>query len=341
MEYKNVFLEGTGFHLPSEVLTSAEIEDRLASCGERLGLVTGRLEKLTGIRERRIWPSGTRPSAVSIKAAIKALEAANVSKDDINLVIHAGVCRDALEPATACVVHEGLGLDPSCIAFDVSNACVGFLNALLIAANMIELGQINYALVVSGENSGPIYPDTIQALLADQSADALKNRLASLTLGSGAVAFVLASRKKAKTTHQLLGGAIQTDSRYYHVCEGQGNIFHQSMVTNTEEMLRQGLNLSKITWEIFKASLGWSNQTPDFVFSHQVSRSHNTKALETLGLSDKKSYFDFENLGNTGSVAVPLGLAMRVEQSLFKQGDKIALLGIGSGLSCVMLGVDW
>ncbi len=341
MEYKNVFIEGTGYHLPTQILSSLEIEERLAPVADRLGLTPGRLEKLTGIRERRVWPPGTRPSDLATQAARMALERAKVNKNDIELIIHTGVCRDATEPATACVVHEHLQLEPSCNAFDISSACVGFLNGLVSAANMIELGQIDRALVVSGENSGPIYEDTIQTLLAEPTHDSIKKMLASLTLGSGAVAYVLTSRRTMQKGHQLLGGTAQTDSRYYTVCEGHGNIHHQSMITDTEAMLRQGLVLSQVTWELFKNKFKWTNETPDFVFSHQVSRSHNTKAMAVLGLQDKRTFFDFETMGNTGSVAVPLGLALRDEQNLFRKDDKIALLGIGSGLSCVMLGVDW
>src|SRR3569623_1636792 len=142
MRYQNVCLEAFGYTLPDEVVTSAQIETWLAPLYKRLRLPEGRLELMTGIRERRFWPAGMLPSVPSVASAEKAIAAAGIDKSEIGALIHASVCRDHLEPATACKVHHRLGLGAGCQIYDVSNACLGVLNGMVQVANMIELGQI-------------------------------------------------------------------------------------------------------------------------------------------------------------------------------------------------------
>lgn len=341
MRYQQVCIESTGYCLPEQVLTSQEIELQLAPLWEKLHYQHGYLESLTGIKERRIWPIGTPPSKVASKAAQAAMDQGRIVAGEVDLIIHTGVCRDASEPSTANIVHHLLGLSPHCIPFDVSNACLGFLNGLTIAANMIELGQIKTALVVSGENSAPIYQDTVEILLKNPSETALRKHLANLTLGSGAVAFVLQHKDVSQRQHSFLGGIAQTDNKSHHLCKGHGDLYHQSMETDTLQLMKKGLIISQVTWELFKNHLGWRDETPDHIFNHQVSRSHQAKVFSMLGLDAKEAYSDMENLGNTGTVATPLSLVLRQNEGKIKSGDKIAMLGIGSGLNCMMLGVQW
>ena len=172
MRYQNVFIEAFGYHLPENVVTSLDLEKRIAPLYEKLGYEPGRLEALSGIKERRMWPVGTRPSDVAAVAGQNVLDKIEFDKRKIGAVIHTGVCRDMMEPATAVFVHEKLGLDPHCAVFDISNACLGFVNGIFMAANMIELGQIESALIISGENSAPVYEDTIKKLTAGCSLTA-------------------------------------------------------------------------------------------------------------------------------------------------------------------------
>src|SRR3954452_15654679 len=142
MRYERVCLEAFGYSLPDEVVTSEELERRLAPAYERLRLPPGRLELMTGIRERRFFPRGTRPGQVSIESGRRAIAAAGIESRLIGALVHGSVCRDYLEPATACSVHHALGLPESCLIYDASNACLGILTGMLQVANMIELGQL-------------------------------------------------------------------------------------------------------------------------------------------------------------------------------------------------------
>ena len=155
--------------LPDEVWSSELLEEKLAPVYSRLKLPQGRLELMTGIRERRFWSRPTLPSAASAMAGKKAMEKAGTRPEDIDLLIHSAVCRDRLEPSTAAYVHGLLGLTQRTMIFDVSNACLGFLNAMAVAANMIESGQIRRALICSGENGRPLVENTIAKLNSDET----------------------------------------------------------------------------------------------------------------------------------------------------------------------------
>ncbi len=142
MKYQHVCIESIGYTLPEEILSSAEIERRLAPLYSRLKLPEGRLELMTGIHERRLWPAGTLPSEMSVRSAGRVIEAAAMERRKIGALVHGSVCRDHLEPATACAVHHGLELPRKCLIYDVSNACLGLMDGIVQVANMIELGQI-------------------------------------------------------------------------------------------------------------------------------------------------------------------------------------------------------
>ena len=177
MRFKNVYIEAVSYHLPENVVTSSEIEKQLSPLYDRLKLPYGRLEMMSGIRERRFWKKGTFPSRVGTLAGEKALAKAGLDRKEIGCLISASVCRDFLEPATASVVHQNLGLPPDVMLFDISNACLGVLNGMVHIANMIELGQISAGLVVAGENGGPLVDSTIDEILSEIGRASCRERV--------------------------------------------------------------------------------------------------------------------------------------------------------------------
>ncbi|MEM0927037.1 MAG: 3-oxoacyl-ACP synthase III, partial [Planctomycetota bacterium] len=183
MKFKNVRLAAIGALIPEECWSSDEIEQRLAPLYERLKLPEGRLALMSGIDQRRVWAPGTAPSGPSIQSGKLALEAAGIEASDVGVLIHASVCRDFLEPATASRVHDGIGLDSDCWVYDVSNACLGVMNGAVQIAGLIEAGVIRAGLVVGTENSRMLLESTIQALNADSSLTRknIKGAFASLT----------------------------------------------------------------------------------------------------------------------------------------------------------------
>lgn len=344
MKFVDTCIESLAVALPDQVLTSVEIEARLRPLYERLRLPEGRLELMTGIRERRVWPIGTRPSDASAAAGRAALAKSNLHAEQVELFIHAAVCRDMLEPATASFAHRKIGLPATAQILDVSNACLGFLNSLTLAAGMIESGQIRCALIVAGENGGPLVEQTIRTLL-EQPLDrnGIKPFFANLTIGSGAVAAVVCHRELVDgSAHRLIGGVARAATTHSELCQGDSHGAESlAMQTDSEALLNAGLILAHETWQIFCAETGWGGASIDRFICHQVGSTHRRKLYEKLGLDLSKDFSTFESLGNTGSVALPATLALAAETGAVKLGDKIALLGIGSGLNSLMLALEW
>lgn len=343
MKFNNVVIESYGYNLSDKAVKSSDIETRLGAIYEKLKLPEGRLELMTGISERRMWEPGTKPSDLSTLAARACLAKSKILPSEVDLLIHASVCRDFLEPATASVVHANLGLSRSAMIFDLSNACLGVINAIVVAGNMIESGQIKTALIVSGENGGPLLENTVDELLNNPKIDRknIKKYIANLTIGSAATAIMITHKDLSPHSPQVLGGAVETDSSANHLCRGDGNTHSLVMETDSEELLKYGVALGQSTWQKARAELGWDNKSVDFVLTHQVGTAHEKLSLESLELNTIKTFKTYPFLGNTGSSALPITLMMADEKKLINKGDNVALLGIGSGLSSIMLGVKW
>ncbi|MDA7916773.1 3-oxoacyl-ACP synthase III [Opitutaceae bacterium] len=343
MKFSHTVIESLAVALPDEVLTSVQIEQRLAPLYERLNLPEGRLELMTGIKERRVWPAGTRPSDASAAAGRKVLAQSKLSAEQVQLFMHTAVSRDMLEPATASFAHHKIGLPGTVQIFDVSNACLGFLNALTIAAGMIESGQIKCALVCSGENGGPLVDHTLNTLLKGElTRQEIKPYFANLTIGSGAVAAVVCHDSLAPDGHRLLGGIAKAATQHSELCQGDTHGADSlAMQTDSEALLVAGIALAEETWREFTTEVDRTKEDFDRFICHQVGSTHRRKLYEALDLDLAKDFSTFETLGNTGSVALPATLGVAADAGEISSGDQIALLGIGSGLNCLMLGVEW
>jgi 3-oxoacyl-[acyl-carrier-protein] synthase-3 len=348
MRYQNVCLESFGYTLPDEIVTSDEIEARLAPLYERLRLPAGRLELMTGIRERRFWSPETLPGDKSIVSGEKALAAAAIDRAHIGALVHASVCRDHLEPATACRVHHRLQLPKNCQVFDVSNACLGILNGMLLVANMIELGQIRAGLVVGTEGSRQIVETTIDWLNRDTSLtrDDVKLAVASLTLGSASCAVLLVDRELSRAHNRIVAAAARAHTDFHELChsgrdEAAADGMRPLMQTDSERLLHEGIATGAATFVDFLVETGWGKDQIDKTFCHQVGSAHRKLMFASLGLDPAIDFPTVEFLGNTGSVALPVAFAMAVEQGRLAAGENVALLGIGSGINSLMVGVEW
>ncbi|MFC2048703.1 3-oxoacyl-ACP synthase III [Elusimicrobiota bacterium] len=348
MKFKNVCIESIAHFLPEESVTSEAIEKRLSSVYDRLNLSIGRLELMTGIKERRFWEHGTSPSLASSMVGKIAIEESGIDKEKIGCLIHSAVCRDFLEPATASVVHEKLKLNEDVMLFDLSNACLGFLNAMVIVGNMIENGVIKAGLIVAGETGRPLVDTTIENMLNDKALTrkSIKSSLASLTIGSGAAAALLVHSSISRKKHYLLGGEIIASTGFNNLCKGGALARSDSaskplMNTDAETLLNAGCELAKRTWKKVKMSLDISEQKVDHYFCHQVGSAHRKLLFDTLELDITKEYSTFGYLGNVGSVSLPATFSIGIEKRSLKKDDLVILMGIGSGINCMILAVKW
>lgn len=342
MKFSNSVLHGLAHVIPDEVLRTDQIENELENLYERLKLPVGRLELMTGIKERRLWPAGTSAAQASAQAGLQSLAASGVAPEDIGVLIHAAVSRDHLEPATASFVHQALGLKSDTIVFDLSNACLGFLNGMVMIAGLIESGQVDHGMIVVGENGRPLLERTIKLLQeASLNRKTIKPHFASLTIGCGAAAGIL-SRSDLADGPKLSSSTTRSDTDHVHLCVGgHSQEPGLEMMTNSEELLVRGVQLAERTWADFTKESGWGRDTPDVIVTHQVGSTHRRALYSSLNLNPEKDFSTFEHLGNIGSAALPLTLSKAISEGRFKRGQRCALLGIGSGIHCSMQSLEW
>jgi acyl-CoA:acyl-CoA alkyltransferase len=345
MKYSHVFIDAIGYELPPVVVTTQELEARLHPVYQALRLSEGQLEALTGISERRWWEPGYPPSRGAVLAARKALAMSQVRPQDVQALIYAAVCREEFEPATACRVAAELGINPETI-YDISNACLGVLNGIVDIANRIELGQIRAGLVVSCETAREINDAMIETMLQAPNMDVFTKSLATLTGGSGAAAVLVTDGSfNPEPRRRIVGGTMQAAPQYYGLCrwglQGMLTALRQFTSTDSVAVLRYGVELGLRTWNAFLGRLGWAADTVDKIICHQVGASHRDSILKALGIAEDKEFSTYPFLGNMGTVSLPLTAALAEEREFLRPGDRVGFLGIGSGLNCLMLGVDW
>ena len=351
-KYNLVYLSALGYELGPQVVTSAELEERLAPVYRTLNIHPGQLEAWTGIAERRWWQPDARLSAGATAAARKALAKTSVQAADLGVVIYAGVCRENFEPATACAVANALGVKGGASVYDLSNACLGVLNGMLDIANRIELGQIRAGLVVSCETAREINEIMIARLLQGVAMDKFAEALATFTGGSGAVAMLLTDGSFSGRSgsdnagHRLLGAVSQVAPEHHQLCRwglapADGLQQAQFMTTDSVSVLKYGVQLGQQTWQAFLKELDWTPAQVDRVICHQVGSGHQDAILASLQLPKEKDYTTYRFLGNMGTAALPVTAAIAEERGVLKAGQRVGFLGIGSGLTCLMMGLEW
>jgi 3-oxoacyl-[acyl-carrier-protein] synthase III len=165
-----------------------------------------------------------------------------------------------------------------------------------------------------------------------------RDNFATLTLGSGAAAMLLAHSDVAKSGHRLNGVVSMAATEHNELCVGMPDY----MRTDASALLIAGVKLASETWALAQEQLpGWSEDEIALYAPHQVGARHMAAVAEAIAISPAKLYLNFPVLGNIGPAALPISLAQAAEAGRLKAGDHIGLLGIGSGLNCSMMSVTW
>ena len=336
--YDNVVISGLAHVDAPYAMTSTDIESRMSRTMERLGIEPGLLAGLSGIEERRVHDLGVMPSDGAAKAGEAALADSSVDREQIGVLLNTSVCRDYLEPSTACLVHSKMELPPTAVNFDIGNACLGFLNGMNTVAAMIERGEIDHGLVVDGETSRFTLDTTIERLAQDDCTDAIfREQFATLTLGSGAAAVVMSREGTSDQAHRYLGGLSRAATQHANLCVGH---VHE-MKTDTSGLLMAGLQLMEETWKAALAAFEWDAQSIDTFAVHQVSKVHTSSLAQTLGLEPAKIPVIYPGFGNIGPAGVPTVLSKAVEDGTVTSGRKVLLMGVGSGLNVALAELEW
>jgi 3-oxoacyl-[acyl-carrier-protein] synthase III len=317
------------------VVSSAEFDERLAPSLKRLRLSKRLLERVAGVTERRWWSPGTDFDDAAIEAGAKAMAEAGIEPGDVGLLINTSVTRRNLEPSVAVKIHHSLGLPSSAMNFDLANACLGFVNGMTLAANMIDSGQIRYALIVAGEDAQRTQEATFKRLnREDSTREDFLSEFATLTLGSGAAAAVLGPADSHPGSHRILGGVSRAGTQHHELCVGGID----GMYTDTKGLLDGGLELVVTAWHEAQAD-GWSWDAMDRYVTHQVSNSYTNAIIKAVDLERERVPITFPHWGNVGPASLPMTLAQ--ESQSLSPGDRVLCLGVGSGLNTSMMEIAW
>jgi 3-oxoacyl-[acyl-carrier-protein] synthase-3 len=298
---------GTGSYLPPKIITNSELEKTLETSDE---WITGR----TGIKERRVV-DGESTCDLALEASKKALEMAEISASEIDLIILATTTPDKIFPATATMLQNRIGAN--CPAFDLQAVCAGFIFALTTAQQYIENGVYKNVLVVGSETMSRI---------VDWS-----NRSTAVLFGDGAGAVVLSQDNKTG----IKFSKIHSDGSYLSALQVNNNYINETgyIEMTGNAVYKIAVNqLSNLADEIIKAC-NLSSDEISWMIPHQANIRIITAIAKRINLPMNKVVLTIETHGNTSSASIPLALDMAVRDGRIKKGDKLLLEGIGAGFS--------
>jgi len=332
--YQNVALLSVASTIAPRITTSEEIDHRLAPALKRLRLPKGLLQRVAGVHERRNWDDGQKFDDAAVSAGQRALQAAGIEPGQVGLLINTSVTRKHLEPSVAVRIHHGLGLPSSANNFDIANACLGFVNGMTLAGQLIDAGQIDYAVVIDGEDADEIQTNTIERLSsAEIGRKDFMSEFASLTLGSGAAAAVLGRADAHPSGHRMLGGVSRAATQFNDLCVGSVD----GMFTDAKALLKGGMELVVSAWTEAKRDWNWSGMHRYIL--HQVSDVHTDAIVKATGIDRSRVPLTYPKFGNVGPASIPITLAAEADN--LRPGDRVLLMGVGSGLNTAMLEIVW
>lgn len=326
-----------GIEQPRERVTSRELMQE-ARVQENFGISDMYLERLTGIRERRRAGDGMRPSDLAAKAAEQALERAGVSARDVHFIVYTGMTRDhCIEPSTAHHVQSKLNA-VNAHAFDVSNACLGFMNGILAVDNFLASGA-RYGLVVTGEKGSIYAQSAVEQLQCAADESLLAELLASLTLGDVGAAFLLG--RKQHPDHGFAGFDFASDGDHAGLCWCGDDKTFGAVHADMPNLLRESTELGVSTYKQLIEALSWCNNDLRWYIPHQIGKISFKIHTKVTGVPSSKMPNSYERFGNliTGNIPVCVD-AIECENGL-SEGDKIWLAGAGSGVCAGHAGVVW
>lgn len=311
---------GTGKYVPERVLTNQDLEQMVETNDE--WIVTR-----TGIRERRLVSAEQASSDLAYEAALKALNMAGITAEQLDLIVVATITPDMAFPSTACILQEKLGAKKAA-AFDLSAACSGFIYGLANASNFIATGTYKYALVVGAECLSKItdYTDRNTCILFGDGAGAVV--LGAVPEGRGFKSFELGADGAGGELLRISGGgsrcpvspqSLENKQHFIHMAGSEVFKFAvRIMGSAAEEALRKA---------------GLEKKDIDLLVPHQANIRIIQSALNRLELDEDKCMINLDKYGNVSAASIPIALAEAVEQGKVNEGDCIVLVGFGGGLT--------
>lgn len=345
IEQCSVRITGIGAEIPGDVITTAEVEERVNL--RRFGLAPGWLEEVTGVRTRRWATPDVQPSMLASDAARKALANAGMEATDIDTLIFAGITRDCLEPATANLVADALGARCARV-FDLINACNSLVDGIDVADSLIRTGKAERVLVATGERA------SLAINWQARTMEELIQSVASLVVGDGGGAVVLERsadpergvrarefRSDATQWQHAVGGVMRRQDQACEIC---GRLIDLTFRCDGHELFAAALRLLHPTMETVMARTGWSYDDLDVVFCHQPTKRFVEKAVPFLGDAARvvtKLWWTAERYGNTSTASLPLAMTEAAAAGALEPGAKVLMLAPSSGVSAAAMTMVW
>lgn len=322
-------IAGIGAYLPKQRVTSNELMLEIAS--DRFGAPEDYISKRIGIIERRMADENTQPSDMAIYASEVAIKDAKISPSDIDLILYCGIERDWQEPATAHRVQVELGASNATV-LDVTNACHGFMNGISIADAFIANGSARNVLVCTGEKPSKLTLEAVRRLKDIHSKEIFRRSLGCLTVGDAGGAMII---QRSEETSGFKKMNFYSDGKHAHLCyykhtnEGiQGQMLMR-------EITVQILRLHKMFIDSTYKLLNWTPETIDKLYCHQTGAKPHLGLTHLAQQPIKKAPITYDFYGNLTSASIPVNMFLNRP----KRGDKILIMGTGSGLSVCQSGL--
>lgn len=329
MEYNKTYarIRGTGSYLPQMVLTNSDLEKMVDTSDE--WIVTR-----CGIKERRIADKEEATSDLATKAALNACSDAAISPSDIDLIIVSTVTPDMIFPSTACIVQKNIGAF-NAAAFDIEAACTGFIFGVTIASQFIENGFYKNALVIGADILSRItnWDDRSTCVLFGDGAGAV---VLTASKEPGVISSYIASDGKG-SNHLLCpaGGSRlpasheTVDQKLHNINMDGGEVFKFAVKALPDAVNRAvekgGMNLSDIDW----------------LFPHQANIRIIESAAKRLGIPADRVAVTIDKYGNNSSASIPIAMDNYSKEDRIKDGDTLALVGFGGGLTWGASLIKW
>ena len=320
-------IRGWGMQVPERVMTNHDLEKLIDTSDE---WITAR----TGIKERRIAGPDDTTSSLAIAAGRRALERAELTARDIDLVIVGTATPDYLFPATACLVQDALGIQGG--AFDVEAGCTSFMYALSIASSMVASGTHRHVLVVGSEVLSRILDWT--------------DRTTCVLFGDGAGAVVVSAGEYADFNPQYVLGSDGSGGPALLVPAGG------SKLPASEDTVRDRQHYVKMSGpEVYRFATrvvvdatrqvldktGLSVTDIDLFIPHQANTRIIDLAVRRLGIPADRVFVNIDRYGNTSSASIPIALCEAEEQGRLRPGDTVVMVGFGAGLTWGAGAIQW
>ena len=329
-------IKGLGYYVPENVVTNDDLSKLMDTSDAWI-------QERTGIKERRHVVKGTdTTTTMGAKAALKALEAAGVSKEEVDFVVFATLSPDYYFPGCGVLVQKELGLK-TVGALDIRNQCSGFLYALSVADQYIKTGMYRNILVIASETQSPALDMSTRGrnmavLFGDGAGAAVVSRLEgengilSTHLHSeGAYADALAMIAPGvgtKWVPEILAENDPDDVSYYPNMNGQ--FVFKNAVVRLAEVINEGLEANGLTVGDI-----------DMLVPHQANLRISQFVQHQFKLSDAQVYNNIMKYGNTTAASVPIALAEALGEGKIKEGDVVVLAAFGSGFTWASAIIRW